>query len=63
MNPYLITMLVFGVILGIVWFVVKSPSAVYLPTLEGVKQDPEESKKRASKIRSRRFVFGIGGTV
>jgi hypothetical protein len=62
MNPYMITMIVFGVVLGVVWLIVGKPSTVYLPTVEGVQEDVETRKKRAQKVRSRRFVFGIGGT-
>jgi hypothetical protein len=64
MNPYLITALVFTVILCIVWLVVKvKNSTVYLPNMtEGSTEDIETRKKNAEKVRSRTFVFGIGGT-
>jgi hypothetical protein len=63
MSPYLITMIVFGVLLGGVYMFLSVPRTVYLPTVEGVQEDAEARKKKAAKVRSRQFVFGVGGVV
>ena len=63
MNPYLITAIVFGVILCVVYVVVTyAQRTVYLPVIDGAQETVEDRKKRAEKKRSRMFVFGIGGT-
>lgn len=63
MNPYIITIIAFSVLLGIVYMFVSAQRTIYLPTVEGVQEDVETRKKRAQRIRSRQFIFGIGGVV
>lgn len=63
---YLIVTLVFGTLLMIAWFVFgKLKPTVYLNKVgenaAAVSNDIEASKKKVEQIRSRRFVFSIGG--
>jgi hypothetical protein len=68
MSAYLIISLVFGTILAVVWFVFgKLKPTVYLNKVgenaSAIGNDIEASKKQVEKIRSRRFVVGVGATI
>lgn len=61
MSPYLGISIVFGILMCLAWFITKLPTTIYLPVTEGVQEDVETRKKKAQKIRSKRFVYGVGG--
>ena len=64
MSPYITASLIFGLLLCIVYFFLSLPRTIYLPMQEGgAQEDVEARKKRAQKIRSKQFVFGIGGVI
>lgn len=64
MNPYLLTSIIFTIIIGIAWLVVKlKNSTIYLPNMtESATEDVALRKEKADKIRSKNFVIGVGGT-
>jgi hypothetical protein len=63
MNPYLLTSIIFGAILCVVYVFVSLPRTIYLPSVEGVQETVETKKKKAQAIRSRTFILGVGGTI
>jgi hypothetical protein len=63
MNPYILVTIIFTVILGAVYLLVSMPRTVYMPIDEGAQEDVEARKKRAQQMRSRTFIYSIGGVI